>query len=79
MSTIATKKVIVTKPLVVAQVSTGSGQSVNAEGTTKADGSVLNTGDLDPVLIHDSNQMIAGWGQGKILANQAQGIFVNAH
>ena len=79
MSTINTKKVVPSNPAIVAQVQTGSGQAVNAEGTAKSDGSVLNTGDLDPVLIHDSNPAIAGWGQGKILANQAQGVFVNAH
>ena len=79
MSTIATKKVIKTSPTIVVAVQTGSGQSVNAEGTAKSDGTVLNTGDLDPVLVHDSNPAIAGWGQAKILANQAAGVFVNAH
>lgn len=79
MSTINTKKVVPSKPAIVAQVQTGSGQAVNAEGTTKSDGTPLNTGDLDPILVHDSNSAIAGWGQGKILANQAQGVFVNAH
>ena len=79
MSTINTKKVVPSKPAITALVQTGSGQAVNAEGTTKSDGTPLNTGDLDPILVHDSNPAIAGWGQGKILANQAQGVFVNAH
>lgn len=57
---------------------TGKASVVNAEGPETTDGKGIAAADLTPSLLHDPNTKVSASGKGKILANQAAGVFKNA-